>query len=98
MKYNAESNVYYTENFSLDANRNIMIRTMSIRDRDGIFLLCKLLARFSFANTSITRVCLVRNARSIKLPSNLHRLEDDVLVSGTVYGWRAKKYLGESLW
>lgn len=46
LKYNAESNVYYTESFSLDANRNIMSRTMSIRDRDGIFLLCKLLARF----------------------------------------------------
>lgn len=46
LKYNAESNFYYTESFSLDANRNIMIRTMSIRDRDGIFLLCKLLARF----------------------------------------------------
>jgi hypothetical protein len=46
LKYNAESNVYYTESFSLDANRNIMSRTMSIRDRDGIYLLCKLLARF----------------------------------------------------
>lgn len=46
LKYNAESNVYYTESFSLDANRNIMSRTMSIRDRDEIFLLCKLLARF----------------------------------------------------
>lgn len=46
LKYNAESNFYYTESFSLDANRNIMKRTMSIRDRDGIFLLCKLLARF----------------------------------------------------
>lgn len=46
LKYNAESNFYYTESFSLDANRNIMSRTMSIRDRDGIFLLCKLLARF----------------------------------------------------
>lgn len=46
LKYNAESNFYYTESFSLDANRNIMNRTMSIRDRDGIFLLCKLLARF----------------------------------------------------
>ena len=46
LKYNAESNVYYIESFSLDANRNIMSRTMSIRDRDGIYLLCKLLARF----------------------------------------------------
>lgn len=46
LKYNAESNFYYTESFSLDVNRNIMSRTMSIRDRDGIFLLCKLLARF----------------------------------------------------
>lgn len=46
LKYNAESNFYYTESFSLDANRNIMSRTMSIRDRDGIYLLCKLLARF----------------------------------------------------
>lgn len=46
LKYNAESNFYYTESFSLDANRNIMSRTMSIRDRDGIFLFCKLLARF----------------------------------------------------
>lgn len=46
LKYNAESNFYYTESFSLDANRNIMNRTMSIRDRDGIYLLCKLLARF----------------------------------------------------
>ena len=46
LKYNAESNVYYAESFSLNANRNIMSRTMSIRDRDGIFLLCKLLARF----------------------------------------------------
>lgn len=46
LKYNAESNFYYTDSFSLDANRNIMSRTMSIRDRDGIFLLCKLLARF----------------------------------------------------
>lgn len=46
LKYNAESNVYYTENFSLDANRNIMSRTMSIRDRDGIFLLCRICARF----------------------------------------------------
>lgn len=46
LKYNAESNVYYTESFSLDANRNIMSRTMSIGDRDEIFLLCKLLARF----------------------------------------------------
>ena len=46
LKYNAESNFYYTDSFSLDANRNIMSRTMSIRDRDGIYLLCKLLARF----------------------------------------------------
>lgn len=37
LKYNADSNFYYTESFSLDANRNIMNRTMSIRDRDGIF-------------------------------------------------------------
>lgn len=46
LKYNAESNFYYTESFSLDANINIMSRTMSIRDRDEIYLLCKLLARF----------------------------------------------------
>ena len=46
LKYNAESNFYYTESFSLDANRNIMNRTMSIRDRDRIFLLCKICARF----------------------------------------------------
>ena len=46
LKYNAESNFYYTESFSLDANRNIMNRTMSICDRDGIFLLCKICARF----------------------------------------------------
>lgn len=46
LKYNAESNFYYTESFSLDANGNIMSHTMSIRDRDGIFLFCKLLARF----------------------------------------------------
>lgn len=46
LKYNAESNFYYTESFSLDANRNIMNHTMSICDRDGIFLLCKLLACF----------------------------------------------------
>ena len=46
LKYNAESNVYYTESFSLDANRNIMSHTMSIRDRDGIFLLCRICARF----------------------------------------------------
>lgn len=46
LKYNAESNFYYTESFSLDANRNIMSRTMSICDRNGIYLLCKLLARF----------------------------------------------------
>ena len=46
LKYNAESDLYYIESFSLDANRNIMSRTMSIRDRSGIYLLCKLLARF----------------------------------------------------
>ena len=46
LKYNAESNFYYTESFSLDANRNIMNCTMSICDRDGIFLLCKICARF----------------------------------------------------
>ena len=46
LKYNAESNFYYTESFSLDVNRNIMNRTMSIRDRHGIFLLCKICARF----------------------------------------------------
>ena len=46
LKYNAESNFYYTESFSLDANRNIMNRTMSIRDRDEIYLLCKICARF----------------------------------------------------
>lgn len=46
LKYNVESNFYYTESFSLDANRNIMSHIMSIRDRDGIYLLCKLLARF----------------------------------------------------
>ena len=46
LKYNAESNFYYTESFSLDANRNIMSCTMFIRDRDGIFLLCKICARF----------------------------------------------------
>ena len=46
LKYNSESNFYYTESFSLDVNRNIMSRTMSIRDRAGIYLLCKLLARF----------------------------------------------------
>lgn len=46
LKYNAESNFYYTESFSLDANRNIMSHIMTIRDKDGIFLLCKLLARF----------------------------------------------------
>lgn len=46
LKYNVELNVYYTESFSLDANRNIMSHTMTIRDRDGIYLLCKLLARF----------------------------------------------------
>lgn len=46
LKYNAESNFYYTESFSLDANRNIMSRTVTIRDSDGIYLLCKLLACF----------------------------------------------------
>ena len=46
LNYNAESNFYYTESFSLDANRNIMSRTISIHDKDGIYLLCKLLARF----------------------------------------------------
>lgn len=46
LKYNAESNFYYIESFSLDANRNIMSHTMTIRDRDGIYLLCKLLACF----------------------------------------------------
>ena len=45
LKYNAESNFYYIESFSLDADR-IMSHTMTIRDRDGIYLLCKLLARF----------------------------------------------------
>lgn len=45
LKYNVESNFYYIESFSLDADR-IMSHTMSICDRDGIFLLCKLLARF----------------------------------------------------
>lgn len=46
LKYNAESNFYYTESFSLDANRYIMSHTMFIRDRDEIYLLCKLLSRF----------------------------------------------------
>lgn len=46
LKYNVNSDFYYIESFSLDANRNIMNRTMSIRDRDGIFLLCKICARF----------------------------------------------------
>lgn len=46
LKYNAESNFYYTESFSLDANRNIMSRTMTNLDRDGIFLLCRICARF----------------------------------------------------
>lgn len=46
LKYNAESNFYYTESFSLDANRNIMSHTMTICDKDEIYLLCKLLARF----------------------------------------------------
>lgn len=45
LKYNAESNFYYIESFSLDVDR-IMSHTMTIRDRDGIYLLCKLLARF----------------------------------------------------
>lgn len=45
LKYNSESNFYYTESFSLDANRN-MSHTVTIRDSDGIYLLCKLLARF----------------------------------------------------
>lgn len=45
LKYNAKSDSYYIENFSMDADR-IMSHTMSIRDRDGIYLLCKLLARF----------------------------------------------------
>lgn len=45
LKYNAESNFYYTESFSLDANR-IMSHTVTIRDSDGIYLLCKLLACF----------------------------------------------------
>lgn len=46
LKHNAESNFYYTESFNLDANRNIMSYTMTIRDRDEIYLLCKLLACF----------------------------------------------------
>lgn len=46
LTYNAESNVYYTESFSLDANRNIMSHTMTILDRDGIYLLCRICARF----------------------------------------------------
>lgn len=45
LKYNAESNFYYIESFSLDADR-IMSYTMTILDRDGIFLLCKICARF----------------------------------------------------
>lgn len=45
LKYNAESNFYYTESFSLDADR-IMSHTVTIRDSDGIYLLCKLLACF----------------------------------------------------
>lgn len=45
LKYNSESNFYYTESFSLDADR-IMSHTVTIRDRDGIFLLCKICARF----------------------------------------------------
>ena len=45
LKYNAESNFYYIDSFSLDADR-IMSHTMTICDRDGIYLLCKLLARF----------------------------------------------------
>lgn len=35
----------YIESFSLDADR-IMSHIMTIRDRDGIYLLCKLLACF----------------------------------------------------
>jgi hypothetical protein len=46
LKYNAKSDSYYIENFSMDANRNIISHTMTIRDRAGIYLLCKLLARF----------------------------------------------------
>ena len=45
LKYNAKSDFYYIESFSLDANR-IMSHIMFIRDRDEIYLLCKLLARF----------------------------------------------------
>lgn len=45
LKYNADSNFYYTESFSLDADR-IMRHTVTIRDSDGIYLLCKLLACF----------------------------------------------------
>lgn len=45
LKYNSESNFYYTESFSLDADR-IMSHTVTIRDSDGIYLLCKLLACF----------------------------------------------------
>lgn len=46
LKYSVNSDFYYIESFSLDANRNIMSHTMSIRDSDGIYLLCKLLACF----------------------------------------------------
>lgn len=45
LKYNAKSDSYYIENFSMDADR-IVIHIMTIRDRAGIYLLCKLLARF----------------------------------------------------
>ena len=45
LKYNSESNFYYTESFSLDTDR-IMSHTVTIRDSDGIYLLCKLLACF----------------------------------------------------
>lgn len=45
LKYNAESNFYYTESFSLDADR-ITSHTVTICDSDGIYLLCKLLVCF----------------------------------------------------
>jgi len=45
LKYNAKLDFYYTESFSLDTNR-IMSHTMSICDRDGIYLLCKICVRF----------------------------------------------------
>ena len=45
LKYNVNSDFYYIESFSLDANR-IMSHTMFICDSDGIFLLCKICARF----------------------------------------------------